>query len=121
MKTTRNDGDVDAFLAGVEDARRREDAERLARIMAEETGADPVMWGHAIVGFGDSEYTTSRGPQPWFRVGFSPRKASLALYGLPEPDDALGPHSTSKACLYIKDLRAVDEDVLRELIRRAAA
>jgi hypothetical protein len=121
MKTTRNDGDVAAFLAGVASPRRREDAARLARIMAEETGADPVMWGEAIVGFGDSEYQTGKGPQPWFRVGFSPRKASLALYGLPEPEEALGPHTTSTACLYIKDLRAVDEDVLRELIRRAAA
>lgn len=119
MKTTRNEGDVAAFLAGVEDARRREDAERLARIMAEETSAEPAMWGDAIIGFGHSEYTTSKGPQPWFLVGFSPRKVALALYGLPQPDEALGPHTTSTSCLYIKDLRAVDEDVLRELIRRA--
>lgn len=120
MKTTANDGDVAGFLAAVPDARRREDAQRLTAIMAEETGADPVMWGTGIVGFGDSEYTTSKGQQPWFRVGFSPRKAALVLYGLPEPDRRLGPHTISKACLYIKDLRAVDEDVLRDLIRRTA-
>jgi hypothetical protein len=30
--------------------------------------------------------------------------------------DKLGPHTTGKGCLYIKDLRAVDEAVLREII-----
>jgi hypothetical protein len=118
VKTTRNDGDVAAFLARVEDPRRREDAQRLARVMAQETGAMAVMWGDAIVGFGDGEYTTAQGVQPWFRVGFSPRKAALALYGLPEPDSSLGPHTMGKACLYVKDLRALDEAVLRSLIRR---
>ena len=44
------------FLAGVTDVRRREDAEDLARIMAEVTGASPVMWGGSILGFGDAVY-----------------------------------------------------------------
>jgi hypothetical protein len=119
MKTQRTTADVVGFLEAVPDGRRREDAQRLAAIMQEETGARPVMWGDAIVGFGDGEYTTSKGVQPWFQVGFSPRKSALALYGLPESDDSLGPHSRSVACLYVKDLRAIDEDVLRALIRRA--
>ena len=32
----------------------------------------------------------------------------------------LGPHSTGKSCLYIKDLRAVDVAVLRQIIERGA-
>jgi hypothetical protein len=118
MKTQRNDGDVEAFLASVPDERRRRDAGALLRIMTEETGAPAVMWGSAIIGFGDAEYSTSRGARPWFRVGFSPRKANLALYGMPDCDDSLGPHSLGKGCLYIKDLRDIDESVLRALIRR---
>ena len=43
--------DVDAFLAGVADPRRRADAEAVCRLMAEVTGAAPEMWGSAIVGF----------------------------------------------------------------------
>lgn len=118
MQTQPTDAEVAAFLAAVHDDRRREDAQRLAGILAEELGA-PTMWGSSIVGYGEGEYTTSKGKQPWFRVGFSPRKANLVLYGLPESDDSLGPHSRGKGCLYIKDLSAIDESVLRELIRSA--
>ncbi|MBK6764213.1 MAG: DUF1801 domain-containing protein [Micrococcales bacterium] len=124
MKTTANQGDPEAFLADVPDPRRREDAGALARIMSEVTGAPPVMWGGSILGFGNSEYTNTTGTHPWFTVGFSPRKAALALYvpGAVDSDllERLGPHSTGKGCLYIKDLRAVDVAVLRQIIERGA-
>ncbi len=119
MQTQPTGADVEAFLNAIENDRRREDAHRLCQIMAEESGAPAVMWGPAIIGFGDTEYTNTTGTHAFFRVGFSPRKANLALYGLPDPDDSLGPFSQSKSCLYIKDLRKIDEDVLRELIRSA--
>ena len=119
MQTQPTDADVEAFLAAVDTERRREDAQRLCQIMAEETGAPAVMWGPAIVGFGDTEYTNTSGTHAYFKVGFSPRKANLALYGLPDPDESLGPFSQGKSCLYIKDLRKIDEDVLRQMIRGA--
>ena len=65
--------------------------------------------------------------QEWFKVGFSPRTASLTLYimdGFTEYRpllDRLGPHSTGKACLYIKDLDEVDPEVLNEIIARSVA
>ncbi|MDQ0862610.1 DUF1801 domain-containing protein [Arthrobacter globiformis] len=54
-------------------------------------------------------------------VGFSPRKASLSLYGLTNaPESAallkcLGKHKTGAGCLYINKLADVDEGVLAEL------
>ncbi|WP_251024065.1 DUF1801 domain-containing protein [Arthrobacter sp. ISL-65] len=54
--------------------------------------------------------------------GFSPRKASLSLYGLtnaPESAallDRLGKHKTGAGCLYINKLADVEEAVLAELI-----
>ena len=33
----------------------------------------------------------------------------------------LGPHTTGKACLYVKRLAAVDLDVLRELVEASVA
>lgn len=91
-------------------------------IMSEITGERAVMWGPSIVGFGDTEYTNTTGTNTWFKTGFSPRKASLTVYimeGFESHQDllaALGPHTHSASCLYIKDLRKVDEAVLRELI-----
>lgn len=129
LKTTRNDGDVDAFLHGVEDARRRRDALRMRKLMAEITGEKAEMWGDSIVGYGSYRYRTKAGgaEHEWFKVGFSPRKASLTLYimdGFSEYEELLsrlGNHSTGKACLYLKDLEQVDEGTLEEIITRSVA
>nr|MDT0665360.1 DUF1801 domain-containing protein [Micromonospora sp. DSM 115978] len=128
LKTQRNDSDVQAFLAGVDDERRRGDAQRLCAIMAEATGEAPVMWGTNIVGFGRSSYTLASGrSNDWFTVGFAPRKQNLALYltgGFDRHADLLarlGKYTTGKSCLYVKSLAAVDVDALRELVAAAHA
>lgn len=127
-KTQPTDEDVEQFLEAVADDRRRDDARRALALMREETGAEPVLWGTTMIGLGRQPYTTADKKQhDWFAVGLSPRKAALTLYGLTYDgtnDDLLerlGPHSTGKGCLYIKRLDAVDESVLRELVRRAWA
>lgn len=118
--------DVAAHLAAVEPARRREDAEAVLALMREVTGAEPVMWGTSMVGFGRQPYTTADGKQrEWFAVGLAARKAALTLYGLTfygsneDLLERLGAHTTGKGCLYVKRLDDVDQRVLRELITRA--
>ena len=84
------------------------------------------MWGPAIIGFGDHEYTGASGkPTKWFEVGFSPRKAALSLYLMGGKDvkllAKLGPSSTSgtdmqAGCLYIKRLDDVHQPTLQKLI-----
>ncbi|MEZ5185017.1 MAG: DUF1801 domain-containing protein [Candidatus Nanopelagicales bacterium] len=122
IKTRANDGDAVAFLSGIDNQRRREDGLRMLQMMSEITGEPPVMWGTSIVGFGEQQYTNTTGTNSWFKTGFSPRKASLTVYIMEGFDrhrdqlDRLGPHTHSVSCLYIKDLRKVDEAVLREII-----
>ncbi len=123
--TKPGSGDVRAFLDSVPDERRRTDALAALELMSEVTGAEPVMWGPSMVGFGTQRYTTADGKaREWFAVGLSPRKASLTLYGLTYYDsnqdllDRLGPHTTGKGCLYVKRLDDVDRDVLSELVER---
>jgi len=115
--------DPETFLAGIADEKRRDDAVAALALMREVTGAEPVMWGTAIIGLGTAHYTTADGKEhEWLAVGLSPRKAALTLYGLTSYGshgdllDRLGPHKTGKGCLYVKDLDAVDRDVLTELI-----
>lgn len=126
-RTTTHDGDPDAFLAGVADARRRADAEEALALLREVTGAEARMWGASIVGVGERPYRTADGKEhDWFAVGLSPRRAALVLYGLTSdgPDDLLarlGPHTTGTGCLYVKRLEAVDREVLRALVARAWA
>ena len=123
LKTQKNDGDVEGFLASVENDQRREDATTVCGMMEQITGQAPAMWGSSIVGFGENRYLTVSGKEAtWFEVGFSPRKQALTLYIMDGFDtyhdvlSRLGSHSTGKACLYIKRLSDVDLDVLAELI-----
>ncbi|MFW5474500.1 DUF1801 domain-containing protein [Knoellia sp. CPCC 206450] len=116
-------GDVEEHLRSVEPAARRHDALAVVDLMREVTGAEPVLWGTSIVGFGRQPYTTADGKErEWFAVGLAARKAALTLYGLTfygshaDVLGRLGPHTTGKGCLYLKRLADVDETVLRELI-----
>jgi len=123
-KTQPTDASVDAFLDGVEPARRRDDARVILDLMRRVTGLEPVMWGESIVGFGQYHYHYKSGRQGDYpRTGFSPRKAALTVYVMPGFSDCqnllakLGKHKTSVSCLYITSLANVDMDVLEQIIR----
>lgn len=124
-KTLPTDADPHAFVARVENARRRRDAERLLAIMSEITGCPPVMWGPSIVGFGQHRYRYTSGREGIsLLTGFSPRKRELVLYvGSGLEDERLrarlGKHRTGKACLYLASLDGVDETALRKIIERS--
>jgi hypothetical protein len=127
-KTTKSDGDVEAFLSSVTDERRREDARTAMALMRAVAGEEPVLWGTSIIGFGRQPYTTADGKQhEWFAIGLSPRKASLTLYGLTfygSNEDLLGrlgPHTTGKGCVYVKRFDLLDREVLGELLERSWA
>ena len=47
LKTKRNTADVETFLNGVENARRREDAFAVLELMREITGEPAEMWATA--------------------------------------------------------------------------
>jgi len=122
-KTQQTDVPVADFLQSVEPERRRLEGERLHAIMREVTGQPGVMWGPTMVGFGDMHYRSAAGREgDWFKVGFSPRKAKLSLYGLKDTAEQiallpqLGPHTVGVGCVYANRLDALDEQVLRRLI-----
>lgn len=115
---------VAEFIAAVEPAPRRAEAERLDRIFRETTGFEPVMWGPSIVGYGRYHYRYDSGREGDFlATGFSPRKGALTVYIMPGYADFgpilrdLGKHRLGKSCLYINRLADIDEAVLARLIR----
>ncbi|MFC3494662.1 DUF1801 domain-containing protein [Glycomyces rhizosphaerae] len=111
--------------------RRRADAGRLAAIMREVTGEEPVIWPGGIIGYGTYHYKYATGREgDTVKVGFAARASALVLYGLIRrygmgTDDLedrdlfarLGKYTTGKGCLYIKYLDDVDLEVLKTLIR----
>jgi hypothetical protein len=115
--------DPAAFLAAVEHPTRRADGHVLAELMNEVTGETPRMWGPSIVGYGRYHYRYDSGREgDSLRIGFSPRKAALSLYGLQDAEAAgpslarLGKHRAGVGCLYVTKLADVDPAVLRELV-----
>lgn len=127
-KTTATTANVDEFIAGVADPRRREEALILKSLMERVSGEPATMWGPTMIGFGTMHYKSAAGREgDWFVVGFSPRKPALSLYGLwseysPEEYpllEQLGPHTTGKGCLYVKRLSDVDLGVLEKMVKQA--
>lgn len=123
LKTKKNDSDVEAFIASVENVNRRADALDLLHIMREVTTDNGSMWGDGIIGFGSYDYTYKSGQSgTWLAVGFSPRKQNTVVYVMPgfEEQDKLlsklGKHKIGKSCLYINSLADVDLELLKELI-----
>jgi Helix-hairpin-helix domain/Domain of unknown function (DU1801) len=119
--------DPAGYVASLEGRRRRE-GEELLTLYREVTGEQATMWGPSMIGYGQYHYVYATGREgDSFRVGFSPRTAELALYGLqgpPEVDellDRLGKHRRGAACLWVRKLEDIDVAVLRELVARAWA
>lgn len=126
LKTQKTTASVSQFINGIADEHRRKDCKTLVGMMTRATQAKPRMWGPAIIGFGDHQYTGASGkPTKWFEAGFSPRKAALSLYLMGGKDKTLlaklGAFSTSgtsmaAGCLYIKRLDEVHVPTLQKLI-----
>lgn len=127
-KTKPTSASVDAFIAAIDNPRRRADALTSLAMYKDITGLQPVMWGPSIIGFGSIHYayeTGREGDMP--AAGFSPRKANLTFYvgddfeGAADLYTRLGKHKKSVACLYINKLDDIDLAVLRDIIARQYA
>ncbi|MEU6135745.1 DUF1801 domain-containing protein [Nocardioides sp. NPDC047086] len=127
-KTTWTGADPVGFVEAVSSPARRRDALTLLELMRRVTGTEPRMFGSAIVGFGDYHYKYASGAEgdaP--AAAFSPRKAASVIYlndGIAAHEELLsrlGPHTTGVGCLYLKDVAAVDPNVLEEIVRRSYA
>lgn len=121
LKTKATRSSVTQFINAIDDDERRKDCKTLVEMMTKATKSKPVMWGPAIVGFGDHEYTGANGKSTkWFQAGFSPRKQALTLYLMGGKDQQLlaklGHQTSGVGCLYIKRLEDVHRPTLQKLI-----
>lgn len=124
QKLVPTDRDVDDFLAGIENERRRADSMRLREIMEEVSGEPAVLWEYGMIGFGTYRYRYESGHEGIAgAVGFAPRTSNITIYivggyeGHEDIMNRLGKYKTGKVCLYITRLANIDEGALRELIQ----
>ena len=125
-KTQAHDGDVMAYLNGIEHPGRREDAFELLALMHEVTGEEPRLWGASIVGFGTYHYVYESGREGDSMVtGFAPRKANMVVYVMPgfskygDLLEKLGKYKTGSSCLYLGRLAGIDMKILRRLVAKS--
>jgi hypothetical protein len=125
-KTQPTKASVSAFLNKIQDPQLREDCFVILEMMRKSSNAEPVMWGSAIIGFGNYHYVYASGREgDWPVIGFSPRKQNISLYlmsGMNEIANELsklGKYKTGKGCLYIKSLSDVNQEVLKEVLSKA--
>ena len=126
LKTKQTSADVKEFINSFADTeQKRNDSFELLELMQDFTGFEPKMWGPSIIGFGSYHYKSERSSQEgdWPLIGFSPRKAAISLYvytALPEHEhllEGLGKFKMGKACIYVKKLSDIDQEVLKKLMK----
>ena len=123
LKTKKNKVSAEGFLKTIKSDQKQKDSFVIFEMMKKASKSDGVMWGSSIVGFGNVQLKYESGRElDWFKMGFSPRKEALTLYGLLGAKDSLGKlgkYKTGKGCLYIKRLEDVDAKVLKQMIQKA--
>jgi len=128
LVTQETNKSVDAFIAGIDNANKRADAEILLSMMREITGHEPKVWGdNFLIGFGKYSYQRKGGKETyeWFHVGFAPRKTKLTIYltlDISKEEkllSKLGKCKWGKGCLYINKLADVDLAILKQLIAKS--
>ncbi len=79
-----------------------------------------------MIGYGEAHYKYATGREgDTFRVGFSPHKAKLSLYGIQESarwdelSTQLSKHTTGASCVYVNKPEDIDLEVLEVLIRES--
>lgn len=126
LKTKENDGDVLAFINGLENEQRKSDCKELLKLFSEITNESPKMWGASIIGFGSYHFKYESGREgDWFLTGFSPRKNNLSIYimsGFKEYEGLmkeLGKYKTGSSCLYVNKLSDIDAQKLAKLVEKS--
>ena len=121
LKTKETGANVDAFLDGLADEQQQADSRSIIKIIKRVTGEKPKMWGSAIIGFGSTTLKYDSGRElDWMKIGFSPRKGNIVLYGMAAHANSakdLGKFKTGKGCLYIKRLADIDQNVLEKMAK----
>ncbi|WP_264554062.1 DUF1801 domain-containing protein [Flavobacterium sp. N2038] len=122
-KTTETENSVVDFINLVPDEVKRNDAFELIKMMQQQTGFEPKMWGPSIIGFGSYHYKYESGHEGDAPLAaFSPRKAAITLYFSLSAEDReeliakLGKHKPSKGCIYIKKLADIDLEILKKMV-----
>jgi len=122
-KTTYTGENVIDFVnTFVDNEQKKTESFQLIELLREWSGFEAKMWGPTIIGFGNYHYKYASGHEGDAPLlGFSPRKAAFSLYVYTPTERSkkllteLGKFTMGKACIYVKKLSDIHQDILKEL------
>lgn len=119
--------EVEDVVAALDDATAA-DARVLMDLMHRISGAEPRVWNVGTIGYGTYGYRYDSGRVgEGHALGFYPRHGKTTVYLMDgtarhaEQLAALGRHTTSRVCVYLKRLSDVDLAVLESILRDSYA
>ena len=115
----RHDITVDQYIESLEGETLKSDTLKIAEIMKNISGEEPILYGYGTIGYGvyKYEYTSGRKGEA-HTISFYPRKGKITIYLMDGTKryashlEKLGKHSTTGYCIYFKQLSDIDVSVL---------
>jgi hypothetical protein len=124
-ESTQNTTSVKEFIASL-DEQTLKDSKVLIEIMQGISKSKPTLWNVGTIGFDSYHYKYDSGREgDSFIIGFYPRKGKITVYLMdgtvryPELLAALGKHTTTGYCIYIKRLSDIDLPILEQIVQKS--
>jgi len=125
-KTTETDSSVALYLQNIPDEKKRKDCTEIIRLIHQETGFEPKMWGTGIVGFGSYHYVYDSGHEGDAPLaGISARANAISIYLDADPEkrkdflQKFGKHKSGKSCIYVKKIEDIDTRILLQMVNHS--
>ncbi len=123
--TTQNYGSAKAYIASLAEQAAK-DSEILLDMMQRISGHEPRMWSAGTIGFDAYHYKYDSGREgDCYVIGFYPRKGKTTIYLMDgtarysELLTALGRHTTTGYCVYIRRLSDVQLPILEQVLQKS--
>lgn len=124
--TAPNNRSVQDYLASLDDEQTAKDTQVLIAVMQRISGHEPKLWNAGTLGFDTYHYKYDSGREgDGLIIGFYPRKGKFTVYLMdgtaryPQLLAALGKHTTTGYCIYIKRLSDIELPVLEQILQQS--
>lgn len=125
-KSAQTDMSVRDYIASLNDAQTIKDSQALIKMMQRISGHKPKLWNVGTIGFDTYHYKYDSGREgDGLIIGFYPRKGKITVYLMDgtarysELLAALGKHTTTGYCVYIKRLSDIELPILEQILQQS--
>ena len=124
--SSQSDSSVKDFIASLNDEQTIKDCHVLIEMMQRISGHEPKMWNIGTIGFDIYHYKYDSGREGDGQIiGFYSRKGKITVYLMDgtvrysELLARLGKHTTSRVCVYIKQLGDIQLPILEQIVQQS--